>query len=519
MPSTFSGLEIGKRGIFAQQSALYTTGHNIANANTEGFTRQRVNLQASSPIPYPSLTNDKSPGQLGTGVTVQSLERLREDFLDLQFRGENKNLGEWEAKTDTLEKIEVIMNEPSDTGLQNTLDKFWQSWQDLTLHPENLSTREVVRQRGIAVADTFDFMSRSLTQLSKDVDTIVGVKTSEMNSMAKQIADLNKQIGEIVPHGYTPNDLYDQRDLLIDKLSKMADVTVSPSAEGKGMVDVFVNSVTVDANGTATKTAIPLVAATVGADVVSAAQNGKPQITIGGTPVAFDSGEMAGLVASRDVIIPSYLNRMNTLSTHIAEKINEVHRSGIDLDMVQQYRDTLKNGGDVNALPKKGDIPFFVSKKNPANPPEDASDMQVNPAIIDSLSKIAAGKEYNWKGKDGNAPSFEGDGSNASEIGKLKFTKIQFLGTSEASNFDDFTRYTISKLGIETQEAQRLKGNAEVLTGQVENRRQSVSGVSLDEEMSNMIKFQHAYSASARMITATDEMLDKVINGMGLVGR
>lgn len=149
MRSTFHGIEVSKRGLFAQQSALNTTGHNIANANTEGYTRQRVNMQATTGLPYVGLNTSVEPGLLGTGVNVVGIQRIREEFLDVQLRSENKHFGYWEAKSDGLLKIETIMNEPSDTGLQKVMDQFWQSWQDLSQHPETASTRAVVLQRGL----------------------------------------------------------------------------------------------------------------------------------------------------------------------------------------------------------------------------------------------------------------------------------------------------------------------------------------------------------------------------------
>src|SRR5688572_30105136 len=150
MASTFHGIEVGKRALFAQQSALSTTGHNIANANTLGYTRQRAEMQATSAIPYAGMQNDKSPAQLGTGVEVTKLVRLREEYLDVQYRGEIKNVGYWEAKSDTYIKIEEILNEPSNVGLAYTMDEFWKGWQELAKNPESVAARAVVRQRGVA---------------------------------------------------------------------------------------------------------------------------------------------------------------------------------------------------------------------------------------------------------------------------------------------------------------------------------------------------------------------------------
>ncbi|MGI6185272.1 MAG: flagellar hook-associated protein FlgK, partial [Brevibacillus sp.] len=227
MRSTFHGLEVSKRGLIAQQAALNTTGHNIANANTEGYTRQRVNMVATTGIPYVGLNMSREAGLLGTGVMVSDIQRLREDFLDLQFRNENKILGYWDERVDALAKIEAILQEPSETGLQKVMDQMWQAWQDLSKDPINPSTRAVVRERSIAVAETFANLYKQLQQIQQDMDHVIGVKALEVNSLAQQIAAVNKMINDVVPHGYVPNDLYDQRDVLIDKLSKLVPVKVS----------------------------------------------------------------------------------------------------------------------------------------------------------------------------------------------------------------------------------------------------------------------------------------------------
>ncbi|MGW9128976.1 flagellar hook-associated protein FlgK, partial [Paenibacillus chitinolyticus] len=191
MRSTFHGLEVSKRGLFAQQSALNTTGHNISNANTEGYTRQRVNMQATTGLPYVGLNASIEPGLLGTGVQAVSIQRLREEFLDIQYRNEYKRQGFWEGRLETLEKLEGIMNEPSDTGLQKVMDQMWQAWQDLAKDPTDTSARAVVRERSKAVADTFNTLTNHIQEVRTDLDNVVNVKAMEINSLGQQIASLN----------------------------------------------------------------------------------------------------------------------------------------------------------------------------------------------------------------------------------------------------------------------------------------------------------------------------------------
>ncbi|MFZ0474625.1 MAG: flagellar hook-associated protein FlgK, partial [Halobacillus sp.] len=219
MVSTFHGLEVAKRGLFTQQSALYTTGHNISNANTEGYTRQRVNFEQTGPYPAASRNRAEIPGQMGTGVQAQSIERVRTQFLDDQYRGENNRSGYYSIMASSMERMEEVMNEPSENGLAKTMDRFWQSLQDLSVNPEDSGARSVVRQRGKAVAETFNYLSNTIHTMQLDVKNEVSVTTKEINSLASQINNVNKQIAELEPHGYVANDLYDERDRLIDQLS------------------------------------------------------------------------------------------------------------------------------------------------------------------------------------------------------------------------------------------------------------------------------------------------------------
>ncbi|WP_289140227.1 flagellar hook-associated protein FlgK [uncultured Brevibacillus sp.] len=492
MRSTFHGIEVSKRGLFAQQSALNTTGHNISNANTEGYTRQRANMQATTGLPYPGMNASIEPGLLGTGVNVVSLQRLREDFLDIQYRNENKRQGYWDARFETLEKIEGIMNEPSDTGLQKVMDQMWQAWQDLSKDPTNTSARAVVRERSKAVADTFSGLYSHLKEVQGDLDNVIGVKAMEMNSLGQQIASLNRQIADVVPHGYQPNDLYDQRDVLIDKLSKMVEVKVTPAANG--MVNVTVEGRDFVTGQTSAQVTTQQNAGT-----------GLLDITMGGDAFVPTTGYLAGVNQSRGEIVPNMMQRLDVLAVNLTKEINELHRKGASLA-------DIKNGGAPQ------DLPFFLDESARAGSkdyPKGAGSIVVNPAILASLDAIAVA----IPGTGGTAV---GNNENALEIAKLKFKVLQ-AGTGstdlkESSTLDDYYRYTIGQLGIDSQEALRNQKNSEIIVGTVDNQRQSVSGVSIDDEMAEMVKYQHAYSASARVMTSMDEILDKVINGMGRVG-
>lgn len=483
MASSFHGLEIGKRALFVQQTALSTTGHNIANANSAGYTRQRANMQATNAMSISGM----SSFQLGTGVEISKLERLREDYLDVQLRAENKNLGYWEAKSDSLSKIEEILNEPSDEGLSYIMNEFWKGWQELAKDPDSAAARAVVRQRGVAVTESFKYIMDSFDQMQTDLKHVIVTKTDEVNSIANQLGNLNDQIARLVANSYEPNDLYDRRDVLIDQLSKIVDVKVSSSTNG--MVDVSVGGgMLVEGKSVNTlKLEFDNASGLVNPD----------NIMLGDKKINLVAGELLGRIESYGVVgggpestIPYLKNKINDFAMTVVEAINTVHRNGESLDNINNETTTK--------------VDFFIGSS--------IKDLAVNPLIIDSLDLIAAAKKDPLTGK-----ASTGNGENAKEIANTLLTKKLGFPGSE-STVDDFYRNIIGQLGIDSQEASRMRDNSQGIILQVENRRQSVSGVSLDEEMANMIKFQQAYNAAARVVSVMDECLDKVINGMGRVG-
>ncbi|ANX13697.1 flagellar hook-associated protein FlgK [Fictibacillus arsenicus] len=500
MRSTFHGLETARRGMFTQQTALQVTGNNISNANTPGYSRQRVNFEQTEPYPAAAMNRPNIPGQMGTGVKAGSIQRVREGFLDVQFRTENNKLGYWGAKAEGLEKMEDIMNEPSDNGLSKTLDRFWQSLQDLAVNPEDSGARSVVRQRGIAVAETFNYLSNSLYTIKKDMESQIDITKLEVNSLTTQINNINKQISEIEPHGYLPNDLYDERDMLVDRLSELVNIKVtsepssddpSPMAAGKYTIELI--------SGDGTQSLGKLVdgAALAKSDVnynIDSTTGKLTKFTLGAPPSDITTlkvgGRLSGLTDSFNNTYPTMLNDLDKLAKGFAVKFNEVHSNGYSL--------TNTTNIDFFAL----EIPGAVSEEITSTTPIAgfASRLTIHDDIKNKIENIAAG-----------LTTSDGDGDNAQLLSDVKNDSDVKLKTTYEG--------MIGRMAVESQEAVRLMDNSNVLKSAVDSRRQSISGVSLDEEMTNMIQFQHAYNASARNITVIDEMLDKIINGMGVGGR
>jgi len=246
-PGSFFGIELGKRAIFAQKRGLEVTGHNVSNAGTEGYSRQRVELTTMYPYTDPALNRPATPGQLGTGVTIEQIARLRDRFLDLQYREELQTWGRWDVRSITFKRIEEFFNEPSDSSIRQAFDEFWEALQSLHVNPEDPAFRESVREKALTFTRLVRYISNQLSAYRADLNEEVAMKVSEINSYIDQIADLNRQIQMVKGVKDNPNDLLDKQDLLIEKLSKMIDVDVFEDPSG-GVI-LVVNGVDVVRGG------------------------------------------------------------------------------------------------------------------------------------------------------------------------------------------------------------------------------------------------------------------------------
>jgi len=472
MRTTFFGLNIGVSGLAAQQRALEITGHNIANANTEGFTRQEAVITSNMPV-------KTANGFVGTGVQISDVRRIRDNYLDFQIRTENKTSGYWEQKRDALQKVEVIINEPSDAGLRSVMDEFWSGWEDLSREPESSAARITVVQRGEALVETFNHMDRQLGELREDIDVSLKYKVDDINSLAVQIKDLNYQIVKGEAEGPKVNDLRDKRDLLVDKLSKLVDIESVENNRGAILVTI---------GGRALVFGNEVMPLEVRPDVDN---NGFYEISWSdGIDVKICSGELKGMLEARDEITTGFMEKLDIMAKALAEEVNAIHEAGY---------------GKNNAT----GIPFFAKPDIGAD--FSAGNIKMNDDIVNNTDNIAAASSS----VDDPLNNDIGDGSNALKIAQVKHDSTLIGNTS----FEDFYRSEVSHLGIETQEAIRMVENQDLLVAQLENKREMVMGVSIDEEMTNMIRFQHAYNSAARYITVVDEMLDVLVNRLGVVGR
>lgn len=511
MRSTFMGLEASKRGLFTQQSALYTTGHNISNANTLGYTRQRVNMETTEGYPGSGLNAPRTPGHIGTGVQAHSIQRMRDEFVDRQFRQETNKLGYWESATKSISQMEDIMSEPSEFGLNQAFTEFWKSMEDVTANPKDTAARQVMLSKGQGLADSFNYIDKQLKLIQGNIGNEINVNTKTVNSLLKQISELNKQIQTVEPNGYMPNDLYDERDVLLDKLNDLIPVSVSYEKSGGNALAIAEGSMTVKFKTNDGKEIIlvesgnyahinPIDAKdqVVDGDVDDLATDGYNEFKgfaisdIGQPPtetkavnVTYDQlekskGKLAALVdafghSGGKGQYPEMFKKLDDLAKTFVEKFNEVHKKGFGLD----------------GLPGKD---FFTGTS--------AKDIQV---VITDPKQIAAS----------DAKGEEGNNKNILALAALQAAVQNDL---QGGTFQTYYKSLVGELGVKGEQATKLAFNSATLQLQIEKSRASFHSVSLDEEMTNMITFQQAYNANARMITVVDETLDKIINGMGRVG-
>lgn len=528
MRSTFMGLETSRKGLFTQQSALYTTGHNISNANTLGFSRQRVNMQATPGFPTAGLNTPTYPGHLGTGVEAGSIQRIRDEFVDRQYRQETNKLGYWESRSNAISQMEDIMDEPSQYGLNAALEQLWKGLQDVSGTPENAASRKVAIERANHLAESFNYMDTQLKTIQGNLGNEINVSTNRINSLLKQIAAINKQVQEVEPNGHVPNDLYDARDVLIDELNSYIPVSVERVPTGGLASSVAEGSVTIIFKPYDGATPIKLVN---GRDAASVSVNGNAQIdgndltnvfnniqvtgsgttdtgTITYNQLEPGKGKLLSLINSYGYqdgagnvkgYYPETMASLDKLASEFAKVFNAMHEQGFDFNGDPGIKD------------------FFIPIDN--TKPMSAGNIKVNDVLLKDSSKLAASSGANEEGNGkwalelSNIQSLVQNGSPVTILGKTITTS-----NLDGATFNSFYQGIIGKLGVDGEEAARLNATSETLLVTIGNNRSSISSVSLDEEMTNMITFQQAYNANARMITVIDETLDKIINGMGRAG-
>ncbi len=603
MSSTFGSLNIAVRGLLAQQASLDTVGHNISNANTAGYSRQRVNLITTNPS---VVYGANGQNQIGTGVDIQSITRARNTFIDKQMWKESATLGRGVILEDSLGQIESIFTEPVDTGIQGVLDKFWSSWQTLSANASDTGTRTVVRERGVALADAITLAKDQLRDMVSDTNSVINLRVKKINQISSEILSLNKKIVTVEAGGNDhANDLRDRRDYLVDQLSSIAKVHVAEEQSGSytiqmsGITLVDYNSVTKLDTKDNTASGITQ---QYGWQAVEVYAQDSTQ------PMVFTDGEMKGLIDSRDSTesgMLAYLDKLSTMSKFLLKEFNATHRAGYGTDNSTNnnfFGDPAKNyatdatlttnGQWINELKVSPDLfttdglkhiaaktnldQIIVRQSNAlggsatvnstyTSETPQAFTVKIVSTIVSGTDQAVNTIQYSTDGgntysstitstdvgtpktftiytngtqsvtismandadnKAGDTYTFSVNKGNASGDNAVKLSerlKVAVLGDIElgGNGISLYTYYNslIGTLGTQKENATRLTDNQTTLVQQISNWREEVSGINMDEEMADMVRFQKGYNAAARILTTMDEMLDKLINGTGVVGR
>jgi flagellar hook-associated protein 1 len=455
----FQGLSTALTALYANQQALDTTGNNIANVNTEGYSRQSVMMDPASGQTVPSFWTTGS--RVGTGVNVTNIVRLRDEFLDNRSLTEHGTSGNLTQMASTYNTLELTFKEPSDTGIQEQLAKFWASFDDVANNPTDVSARTSVIEQAKTLVNGLQQASSDLDELS--TATLTGLKNNvkQLNAYAKSVADLNQAIQSAYQGGSTPNALLDQRDLLVSKMSDMAGVSVQQTQNGS--IAVSVGGVPIVRDNTTRTLQVDDSGSPVqlrwDGDHDPDTQNEGPKALVTG-------GTLLGQVTTLNTTIPKYKTLVDNVATNLISTVNSQHAAGLD---------AYGNPGGA----------FFTG---------------TNASTIDVSSTLAADPKL-----------FAAAGAGGGSADQENARKLAALADSQTGP-DNQYRLLVNTLGVESQRATNQADIQSSIVQSVDSARDSVSGVSLDEEMANMVKFQKAYSASAKYLNVMNDVLDTLIN-------
>lgn len=426
MANLLGSLHSAASGMRASQIAIQTTSHNVTNMNTPGYTRQRVEQSANRPFSQPGLNSHLGAGQLGTGVQVNDITRIRNSFYDFQFRSESHSYGDVSVKNDYYKSMEIIFDEPSNNSISSSLNKFFNGWNELSKDPNNVGAKNIAIENAKYLANNINKVSKKLETLQENLNKQSEDILSSVNQSLSSLQELEKSIKIVEATGKSPNDLLDERDRILDDLSFK--------------INIYDD------------------------DVKAAMQDGKLEQTEVDKLIKDNklSGEL-GATAEMNKEIDKYKEKVEELAKVIASNVNRVA------------------GQEIFIFDAKGD-----------------EMLSVNPEILEDVSKLEMTSDL------------------ATELYKLKDKKVTF---GEAPNekqltINNFYNNTIQELGKASQTVIRQETNQGKLLASIDKSRMSVAGVALDEEMINLVQFQHAYNASAKVVSTVDALLDVVINGL-----
>jgi flagellar hook-associated protein 1 len=617
MTSTFMGLEIGKRGVQAHQQALHVVGHNIDNARTKGYSRQRIEMKAFDPIYLPGLNREETPGQIGQGVAVERIERIRDQLLDKRIVAQASSEGYWTERDRYVRMMEQMYLEPGENSVRAKMDTFWDAWQELSMYPADTAPRTAVIERGKTLIDGIHNRYQGLKGLQEQADSDIQMTVGRVNEITRQIAALNGEIVRSKAMGDNPNDLMDRRDLLVDELSSIIDITIDARDPDEFMVHT---------------SGLVIVQGKIGRQFdlrKGIDDEGYAHIYWQDTKqeMRFNRGSLGALLEMRDVTINAEIRTLDNMTMNFVDLVNEIHSKGYGINgvtglnffseypFVANLNGNYDRSGDgtfdssyiyringLNALEAQAQPGFegvitlagpegniqiryyssdtvadIISRINnsgaevvarlnrdgrlsikgtPTQPidcvhenpdfvirhVEDSGHfltgyagllgqdgvfdwgtadavaslrngaeysvapishpsgwIEVNPDLIKDATSVASG--FGFNGNEANP----GNGDAAAAIASIRNNPVM---VGQLDTFDDYFADAVTRMGIMGEQSERALATENQLMKDLNELRQSISGVNVEEELADMIRYQQGFNAVARFVSTVNSMLD-----------
>jgi flagellar hook-associated protein 1 len=454
-------VDIGKSAMFTAQQAISVTGHNVANVNTPGFSRQQVTLAENRP-------ENGSPGQIGTGVHAESIRRAFDSFVEEQLLASRERLGEFTASSNALARLEPLFGDANNQGIGVGLNEFFSALQDVSTNPSDLSARTVFLSKATALAGQFNQASAALTDAQQSIDQQVGQTITDVNQLTSQIAALNTKIASAESSGQHANDLRDERGVALANLGELIEISSIEDATGQLTVFAGRGQVLVDKERTYQLVGVP-----------DLSNNGRLNVhyDAGAGPTTnltsvIQSGRLKGLLDVRDQTISSLRTSLDALASELVTQVNQQHRLGFGLDG--------STGQD-----------FFAPTGTTAGT------MAVS---LSNVRQFAASS---------TAAGVPGNNANALALAGLRSAAVAALGNVT------YQEYYSTIAGSFGSTAQGVDSNLKaqvILHDQLTSQRASVSGVSMDEELANLLQYQRSFEAASRMIVIADELFQTILS-------
>lgn len=478
-------LSIGHSGLSAAKKSLETTGHNISNVNTEGYSRQRVQQSTATPVTQNGLVQ-------GTGVRVRGVNRVHDVQTEKRLQRATSNESFSEKKFHELNHVENVFNELDRDGLNNLLNTFYNAFRELSNQPDNETVRSIVRDKASLVVKDFKRIRTSLDEISRSIDSKLINDVEGINTLSKDIAILNRKINQLEVVGDETGDLRDQRDLKVRELSKS--FKVHTYHDNNGNFNVSAVGVGTLVTGTSTQM---LAARSVSQEESSNNMDGSVEVFLEDRPTSmitdkFRKGRFSASIKVRNESIQNLQKEIDKIAFDFAKSVNAIHRRGFTNAQVEVD----EQGNIKGSQEKVTGIDFF---KVGETAEQTANTIDLSDEVRSNLSNIVTAL----------APNSPGDNRVSLAISKLQHEK--FMDNGKSTIEEHFLK-TVGRVGTETGKAKLDYEQDQAIRTQIETVKERTSGVSLDEEAANMVRYQHAYNASAKVMQAANEMFDTILS-------